>query len=288
MTMHRGFVVLVASLFAPVAIAAGQERTVTLGGREVVVWSPRASQAAKQPVIIFSHGYGGCATQSRFLTEALAEHGYWVFAPNHKDARCARGGAMTKPDGPFRNPEKWSDQTFTDRRDDIRAIVKAIAASPDYAARADMASLGLAGHSLGGYTVVGLGGGWQSWTLPGVKAVLALSPYTDPFLVHNTLQGIVTPVMYQGGTLDFGITPSLHKSHGIYDASPSPKYFVEFSGAGHFAWTNLRADVHQRILDYALPFLDHYLRGVPAAPGLTQTEAGVAQLRFKSELGARD
>jgi predicted dienelactone hydrolase len=275
-------------VLAPLSVAPAQERTVVLGGREVVVWSPHGATTTRQPVIIFSHGFGGCATQSRFLTEALAERGYWVFAPNHKDARCGRGGAMTQPEEPFQNPRKWSDSTFADRRDDIRAVMKAIATSPEFSPRVDLASLGLAGHSLGGYTVVGLAGGWRSWTLPGVKAVLALSPYADPYLVHNTLSGIKAPVMYQGGTLDLGITPSLHRSHGVYETSPSPKYFVEFTAAGHFAWTNLRNDVHQRILDYALPFVDHYVRGVPAAPGLTKTETGVSQFRFTSELGAKN
>jgi pimeloyl-ACP methyl ester carboxylesterase len=79
--------------------------------------------------------------------------------------------------------------------------------STRFSSRVDLDRLGLLGHSLGGYTVVGLAGGWASWKLPGVKAVLALSPYTDPFLVHRTLSGVSTPIMYQGGTLDLGITP---------------------------------------------------------------------------------
>lgn len=286
--MREGVVALIAGLIAPVAFVSAQEKTVTLGGREVVVWSPQGNAKAKQPVIIFSHGYGGCGEQSRFLTEALAARGYWVFAPNHKDAHCARGRSTVKPDEPFRDPAKWSDQTFADRRDDIRAVLRAIAASPDYASHVDLNAIGLVGHSLGGYTVLGLAGAWPSWKLPGVKAVLALSPYSDPYLVHQTLGGIAVPVMYQGGTVDFGITPSLKKSRGVYDGSPAPKYFVEFTGAGHFAWTNLRNDVHARILDYALPFLDHYVRGDAATRGLTTPEAGVTQLRFKSELGARN
>ena len=69
---------------------------------------------------------------------------------------------------------------------------------------------------------VGLAGGWASWKTPGVKAVLALSPYTQPYLVHETLGGLAAPVMYQGGTGDFGITPSLRREGGVYDASPSP------------------------------------------------------------------
>jgi hypothetical protein len=43
-------------------------------------------------------------------------------------------------------------------------------------------------------------------------------------------------VMYQGGTLDFGITPKVAEA---YDDTPSPKFFAELRKAGHFAWTNL-------------------------------------------------
>jgi dienelactone hydrolase len=227
---------------------------------------------------------GGCATQSTFLTEALAEHGYFVVAPNHKDAGCAKGrgrrNATDRSLEPFQNPERWSDTSFADRRDDIRAILDAMKRDTTYANHIDFAQLALAGHSLGGYTVVGLGGGWSSWRMPGVKAVLALSAYTDPFLVHGTLGGISAPVMYEGGTLDLGITPSLKKSKGVYDSSPTPKYYVEFRGAGHFAWTNLRNDFHATILDYSIAFLDHYVRGVGTLEALHTKQAKVADLRF--------
>lgn len=270
-----------------IAVPLGaQDQTTTLGGRRVAVWRPHGQGNERRPIIIFSHGFGGCATQSRFLTEALAERGYWVFAPNHKDARCGARSGAGRPDEPFREPEKWSDQTFADRRDDVRAVLQAIATGSEYSGLVDLDRIGLAGHSLGGYTAVALGGGWGSWKLPGVKAVLALSPFVDPFVVRHTLAGLAAPVMYQGGTIDFGITPSVRKPGGAYDNSPSPKYFVELTGAGHLAWTNIRGDAHQRILDYALPFLDHYVRGQPATAMLTKTEAGIAELRYRSELGA--
>ena len=263
------------------------QQTIKVGGRDVVVWSPPPSRTGRQPVLIFSHGYGGCAQQSTFMTEVLAAHGYWVFAPNHKDARCASGSRTggSPPDEPFRTPQSWSDRTFADRRDDIRAIQQALATSPDYATRVDLGRLGYIGHSLGGYTVVGLAGGWPSWKMPGVKAVLALSPYTEPYLVHGTLGGLSTPIMYQGGTLDLGITPSLRKPGGVYDASPSPKYFVDFNRAGHLAWTDLRTTAHGEINEYAIAFLDHYVRGVAASPTLTQQLSSVSELRYDSELG---
>jgi dienelactone hydrolase len=279
----RSFVVACALASAPPTI--GAQQTISLGGREVVVWSPPV-QTGRQPVLIFSHGFGGCAMQSKFLTAALAAHGYWVFAPNHKDARC--GGARSgggRPDAPFREPEQWSDRSFADRRDDIRAIQQALATTAPYAARVDLARLGYIGHSLGGYTVVGLAGGWSSWGTPGVKAVLALSPYTQPFLVHGTLNGLSAPVMYQGGTLDVGITPSIRRAGGVYDASPAPKYFVDFARAGHLAWTDLRVTAHDDMIAYASAFLDHYVLDAPAAAILRQRTAAVAELRYDSEIG---
>src|SRR5262245_27097419 len=237
--------------FVPPALAAAQDQTVKISGRDVDVWRPRGTTSGPQPVIIFSHGFGGCGTQSKFLTQALAEHGYWVFAPNHRDARCGpggRGGAMALPEASFRDAAQWTDKTYADRRDDVRAIMKVLRDSAALAARLDLSQLGLVGHSLGGYTVLGLGGAWASWKTPGIKAVLALSPYAQPFLAHNTFSGLSAPVMFQGGTLDLGITPWIRKSNGGYDASPSPKYYVELAGEGHFAWTNLRPDAHNRIL----------------------------------------
>jgi pimeloyl-ACP methyl ester carboxylesterase len=135
------------------------------------------------------------------------------------------------------------------------------------------------GHSLGGYTVLGLAGAWPSWKLEGVKAALALSPYSQAFLVHKTLQGLSAPVMYQGGTLDFGETPAISKNSGAYEASPPPKYYVEFKGASHFAWTNLGIVAHDEIAAYSVAFMNVYLKGERPSPILSEPMTGVALLR---------
>lgn len=272
---------LIPLALAFVAQAASGQEQLSLGGRQVVVWKPKPP-ASKAPVVVFSHGFRGCARQSTFLTEALAARGYFVVAPNHADARCDRAGrgSSSRLEEPFQNPEQWSDKTFAARRDDIRAILQALSESPRLRDSIDLRRLALAGHSLGGYTVVGLAGGWPSWRIAGVKAVLALSPYVQPYTVHNTLGALDVPVMFQGGTLDLGITPFLRRDGGAYDQSTAPKYFVEFNRAGHLAWTNLRPDSHQRILEYALPFLDRYVRGTSAGSRLTTKTAGVSDLRF--------
>ena len=59
---------------------------------KIYEWFPPGfGQAKKQwPLILFSHGLDGCGAQSKFLTEALAAHGYIVAAPDHADATCGR------------------------------------------------------------------------------------------------------------------------------------------------------------------------------------------------------
>src|SRR5271169_4184527 len=212
-----------------------------LAGLEVYIWSPDTVSTARLPVILFSHGFHGCATQSRFLMEAFAAAGFLVFAPNHRDAACAGGGAhwTERSEVPFKDGAAWTDSSYADRSEDIRRLLRAIGTDARYGPRVDLARVGLVGHSLGGYTVLGLAGAWPAWRMPHLAAVLALSPYVQPFLAHRTLGGVELPTMLQGGTLDFGVTPTLHKSMGAYDQLSAPKYYVEFKGASHFAWTDL-------------------------------------------------
>jgi predicted dienelactone hydrolase len=273
-------------IFCAGTTEAGQD-SVRLGALDVTVWSQRTEANAKQPVVIFSHGFHGCATQSRFLMESFSADGYLVFAPNHLDATCngGKGSWFSRAEIPFRDPGKWNESTYRDRADDIRRLVGAIGTDNRFRPRTDLSRVALAGHSLGGYTVLGLAGAWPSWKLPGVKAVLALSPYSQPFLLHGTLAALAAPVMYQGGTRDFGTTLALQKTAGAYDQSPEPKYFVEFDKAGHFAWADVGITAHEEIVAYSLAFMNHYVKGESVKQSLTQKIPGVVLIRYASDLG---
>jgi predicted dienelactone hydrolase len=284
-------------LFAAVALAVSStagaqtvvEDTVSIAGRRVVVWRPEASALALRPVVFFSHGLGGCPTQSRFLTRGLAERGYWVLAPFHRDAGCgnttAASRALARPPVPFDQPARWNDASFQNRTDDVSAVIDALAAPP-WAGRIDLDRVAVAGHSLGGYTAMGLAGGWTSQRAPRVRAVLAMAPYADPFLVHGTLGGLSVPIMYQGAALDDGITRSLRKRGGVYDRTPGPKYFVEFARARHSSWGNRPNAAHEAMLAYATAFLDEYVRKAGASELLTRKLSGVSALRFDARTAA--
>ncbi len=284
---------------AEVATNYGLERKLGVG--KAATDAVGASDCKPYPVIIFSHGFHGCAWQSLFLTEQLAKNGYIVAAPNHQDAVCGGEGGLLDFLEPgsfrqFREPEKWSDQTYIDRRDDVRATLDEIlklSSTPSSFLynKASKTELGLMGHSLGGYTTLGLSGAWSTWTDSRFKALVALSPVIKPYLVKpGSISSIKIPVMIQGGTLDSTITPDFVT---LYPQIKSPKVEVILADAGHLAWSNtfcrdfvdsrtcLTGDTRiNAITVYATAFFDQFLQNDASAQAkLTTKMAGVYSLR---------
>jgi dienelactone hydrolase len=244
--------------------------------------SPPLRTCPPVPLVVFSHEFGGCALQSIFITEELARHGYVVAAPDHRDAGCAIGGDDLKPlraDKWFLASQLWSDESAVDRLYDLRDVIHLVAQDPALAPVVDASNVGAVGHSLGGYTVIGMAGGWRLWKTPELNAVIALSPFVEPFIARGTLSRLGVPVMYQTAWLEWD-KRGLEVENQAYRLTSPPKYFVELKGVAQldFEWTNLlclgQADVaaclkHQpnaaAIDRYAIAFLDRYLKGKPEA-----------------------
>lgn len=265
MTLRRLVLVLVCVLQA--SCRSNRVEHSRIAGRDVAMWLPEGgAPLTGYPLIVFSHGFSGCNTQSLFLMEALAHAGYLVLAPNHHDARCGMAGRsdMVRPSESFRQSGSWNEQNYRDRAEDMEAVLNAVTSDKSFhGVRVDAQRIGLAGHSLGGYTVLGMAGAWPSWKDGRVKAVLALSPFCAPYIAKGDLGRMNVPVMYQGGSRDFGITPTVRRSQGAFDLSSRPKYYVEFAGAGHFAWTNLNRQFQQEIDEYSVAFFNRYLKKGP-------------------------
>jgi predicted dienelactone hydrolase len=235
-----------------------------------------ANSCAQFPLVVFSHGFSGCGTQVVFFTEELARRGYIVAAPDHKDALCSVTGAGTlhqiKTDESFFKPERWSDQSHIDRRDNLRRVITWMLETSDLKSSIAPGRIGAVGHSLGGYDVLGLAGGWDNWKDGRIGAALLFSPYATPFIVKNRMSAIRVPVMYQGAQWDLGITPFLKGERGAFGLSNTPKYYVELKAGGHFEWTNLvcgsapvpnclGSKANARLIDeYGIAFLDRYLK----------------------------
>jgi predicted dienelactone hydrolase len=264
----------VLALTALLTLNAALAETVEMSGRRVTIWRP--SGAGPHPVVLFSHGLNGVATQSSFLAEALAGAGYLVLAPDHRDSLRRRPG---RPQERLGRPDQWTDATYRDRADDMRAILDHLRAYP-WSKLADRSRLALAGHSLGGYTVLGLAGAWPSWKLPAVRAVLALSPYAHPFASQKTLANLTVPAMYISGTRDLAVAPSLARKGGAFDQTPAPAYFITLRNVGHFSFTDIQQTGHASMIHYALAFLDRHVRNDKSADP-TAKRPDVVDLRSK-------
>lgn len=229
-------------------------------GLQVTIWQ-QAGQVEAAPLVVFSHGIYSFGKHSRFLTEALARAGYIVAAPTHADG-VGQPRYLTIPDKSFLRPGEWNDSTYFDREQDIAKVLQFLHQDKRWQNQIDWSKVAMAGHSLGGYTALGMAGGWQSWKTPEIKAVVALSPYLAPYLLDDRLSQINIPVMYQGGTFDPALTPKIKGKAGAFARTPGPCYFVEFNGAGHLAWTNFDLSKKRRaqIEHYCIAFLDRYLK----------------------------
>ena len=233
-------------------------------------------------VIIFSHGFRGSNRQSCFLMRALAQAGYNVFAPDHQDVAGFKKPWKFFTDGQadFDVPEAWTDDTYRDRAEDISTLIQTLSQDARFKSL-DWEHLALAGHSLGGYTILGLAGAWPSWQKYNIHpvAVLALSPYLRPYLEKYTLGKVNVPIMYQGGTEDKDITPYLKINNGAFDQTTYPYTYVEFNGANHYSWTLLKEGFHDVISQYAIAFFDQTMRGKEFPAELKKQSAKVQEIR---------
>lgn len=287
----RPFLIALAMVATVLPLRAAPPERETLKtdtGLTYSAWLPKdfATRRHDVPLILFSHGFGGCAQQSSTLTQALADAGYAVLAPNHKDQGCERyitsgwlgaaWAAMTGkgPDKSFSDHAAWDATTEVSRRDDMNALLAYALHDARYKDAIDPSHIALMGHSLGGYTVLGMAGGWSEWRDPRVKAVLALAPFSTPFLDKATLGQIKAPVMYQVGTKDSLVGPELVAQS--YAQTKAPRYFVVLERASHYAFTELDQDYQTTIAKYAIGFFDRELLHKPA-PVLDQPSGSAAR-----------
>jgi predicted dienelactone hydrolase len=160
--MHRVFPtklfvwMAVFSAILPMADLARASTTLELviAGLDVEVWPPNGGPKP-YPLVLFSHGLGGCKTQSTYLMRALAQHGMVVVAPDRRDKgdHCpARRPTLAEIQKDLLGPHEY-------RMEDLQKLRKALPTEPALSGwPIDPDRVVLIGHSLGGYTVLGLAG----------------------------------------------------------------------------------------------------------------------------------
>ncbi|MCP4896667.1 MAG: peptidase [bacterium] len=99
------------------------------------------------PLILLSHGTGGSAIQLAWLAEYLASHGFIVAAVNHHGNTAAEDELM---------PQGF--MLFWERAIDLSKVLDQLLVDEVLGPRIDQSRIGAAGYSLGGYTVLSVGG----------------------------------------------------------------------------------------------------------------------------------
>lgn len=134
--------------------------------------APPAAAAEPFPVVGFSHGNGGFARQSTFLTTHLASWGMVVTAPDHAGNTFFDMLAVQDEDERIRVHRAARSYR---PRDLAAAVARVLAGGPWAAASADR--VGVAGHSFGGWTALKMPGSETR-----VHAVCGLAPASEPFV----------------------------------------------------------------------------------------------------------
>ena len=248
------------------APAGSGEVDLALGG---VVDAPFDLSSGPRPVVLFSHGSCGFATQSLFLTAWLATHGFVVVAPPHP------GNTVNEIATCSGNPD-----SATERPEDMLFVLDTmLAANADpsslFFESLDEDAIAMSGHSFGGFTTFRVVA-----RDPRIKVALPLMAATPPegrFEIPS-----LTVISDADGTVNN------EQSVDAYQRSARPKWLVNILHAGHFAGSGpcfsgpdceqplilSQFEANQRVKRWVLPFLKVFLEDDFAFAPFLAEEAG--------------
>lgn len=257
-------------------------------GTVAVGAAPRA-EGSPYPFLVFSHGYGGSGLGSVFFTEALAARGWIVACPDHHDKHSAvriRTGQVEDFDRPgFLQQAKeiaasgpGDRDKYLYRLDEMSLVLDGVISSDQFGKLIDRDRVAVGGHSLGGFTALGLSGTIKERHDPRIKAVLLFSTGAGGYLFREEeLAAVRIPSMLFMGEREEkqvrGSGTMAELSDRIFRNVSSPKYFLEVKGAGHFSFNNRLADnLGTRLLSgtekqfdvirrYSIAFLEKHVAG---------------------------
>jgi predicted dienelactone hydrolase len=256
-------------------------------GGEVAVNGQPLKRPAGYPLLVFSHGYGGSGLGSLFLTEYLASLGWVVMAPDHHDRFSAvRIGIGQVKDfdrlGFYRDarqigrsgPEQRGNYFY--RLDELQRVMDWALETGPYAGLVNHDQVAVGGHSLGGFTALGLCGTLPERQDPRIKALLLFSTGAGAYLYRGEeLARVKLPTLYLYGEKEREQGRGEHNmqelADKLYRKLAHPMYMLEVKGGTHTSFNNRFSDrLGARILSgseeefevirhYAAAFLQTYV-----------------------------
>lgn len=264
----------------------------------VAVDAEPLAENSPYPLLVFSHGYGGSGLGSVFLSEALASRGWIIAAPDHNDRHTAvriRTGQKKDFDrmGLLQHAKEISSlgsETRNEllyRLEEMKAVLDIMPVSESFGKFIDKEKIAVGGHSLGGFTALGLCGTIEQWYDNRIKAVLLFSTGAGGYLFReDELAAVRIPSMYFLGEREKkqlrGTKTMAELANKVFQKLPPPKYFMELKGASHFSFNNRFADnLRARLLSgteqqfelirkYSIAFLEKHVAEKNDAGGVLE------------------
>lgn len=220
----------------------------------------------RYPLVVLSHGFASTRYAHITLAEYLASHGYVVAAPDHT------GNTLFDIVGGI--DEDRRARSTIDRPRDLAFVIDALLArdagrDPILRGLIDPARIGVAGHSLGGYTALAIAGATfeiarlrrecplgslerhcaalrhlpgdrerVSFRDPRVRAALLLAPAGFDRFGPDGLAHVAIPTLIVGGQRDL-TTPFDRFQRATYAALRGPRYLLALPTAGHLSATDV-------------------------------------------------
>lgn len=241
----------------------------------VIVVQPESFSSEKVPVVILSHGLGSKPEDFVERAQHLASYGFVVALPQHpgSDAEQVQKLKQGLSGSYFLTSE------FTDRPRDVSYVIDELERrnQSEFGGRLDLQSVGVVGHSFGGYTALAVAGATidfkhlqqecdrpfgyqnvslllqcQALTLPRqaynfrdtrVKAVFAANPVNYGVFGAKGLSQIQVPVLIAGGSDDPAAPTAFEQARSFPLLSSPIKYLAIAEGQAHVNLANLDVGV---------------------------------------------
>ena len=248
-----------------------------------------ADAAARYPVILFSHGYSGSPISNEYLTimSTFASYGYVMLAPFHGDPRFSDLKVSSFSDT-VAVLSRFSDVTALQalRPLSMSATLDLMLAHPQWRDHLDATKIGGFGASMGGETLMLMGGAALTSTLglsstrvtidPRLKAAVGYVPYFGQSFLpafgrdQKGLDSVTLPYMAISGTADT-TAPIASTQEGMTRLTGT-REMIALQGVAHTFDVPSTND----IFTWSLTFFDAMVKGTAASRKQLTTMTSVA------------
>jgi predicted dienelactone hydrolase len=245
----------------------------------VDIYHPQRWKTGQTPVVVISHGLASRPEDFDQIALSLASYGFLVALPQHPGSDFALAQAMLE--GEALQPYYVAD--FIDRPKDVSYVIDELERrnQGQFQGRLTLDSVGVGGHSFGGYTALALAGAEFDWDYlqtecdiskgvpnmalllqcdalslphenyqfrdPRVTAIVAANPVNSAVFGIKGLEKVTIPVVMMGGSYDPATPFVLEQARSFPRLGSREKYLTLMEGQAHVDFSKLDASITNTI-----------------------------------------